>query len=306
MTSAELIIEVRKKKYQIIIVTLLIFAVAFVFQYRVLQTFSGTSTIIVNETNVTDLTGPSQFIGDFVNTNPSSVNRLFKLVYSSEMMTHLIKKFRLYEYYQIKEGSEFAYEKLVAKLAGRINLKKSDQYVIDITVTDKDRFQAASIANEISLRLNTLNENYIKSQLRRKVTIYEAIYAEVQKDLDNHENKMIEILKEYNGVILAIEKNKADVTNLKYSLIELSNSLKNKREELAKMKQLYSVYLNTLNKEHLETITIINFALPDYHSNTSTILIGSLAFALFSTCVMILMLNVYITHKKTIDLLFKK
>src|SRR6185436_3561476 len=126
MTSAELIIEVRKKKYQIIIVTLFIFAVAFVFQYRVLQTFSGTSSIIVNETNVTDLTGPSQFIGDYVNTNPSSVNRLFKLVYSSEMMNHLIKKFRLYEYYQVKEGSEFAYEKLVAKLAGRISMKKSD------------------------------------------------------------------------------------------------------------------------------------------------------------------------------------
>ncbi|MEP7167810.1 MAG: hypothetical protein ABI855_00410 [Bacteroidota bacterium] len=306
MTSEQMIIEVKKKKFPILIATFLIFLATFFFQYRVLQTFSASASFIVNATNVTDLSGPSQFIGDFVNSNSTTVNRLFKFAYSSEMMDHLIKQFRLYEYYQINASSEFAYGKVVSQLSKRIKLIKSDENVIEIVVTDRDRFQAASIANEVAAMLNKINENYIKNQLRRKLTLYEAIYVDVKNELDLHEDKMGHIVDGYNNIINTLAKNKVNVDALKYSLVELSNSLKSKRDELAKMKQLYSILLNTLDKEHMETITIINIAMPDYHSNTNTILIGSFFFSLLSACGMILFLNVYLTHKKTIDLIFKK
>ncbi|HKR03365.1 MAG TPA: hypothetical protein VJY62_01910 [Bacteroidia bacterium] len=306
MTSEQLIIEVKKKKFPIIIATVLIFLSTFFLQYRVLQTFHASSSIIVNETDVTDLHGPSEFIGDYVNASATSVNRLFKLVYSSEMMNHLIKTFRLYEYYQVDPASEFAYERVVGRLSGRISLKKVEQSIIDIEVTDRDRFQAASIANEIATMLNTLNENYIKSQLRRKVKLYEAIYIDAKNELEAHENKMDRTLSDYKNIMMTLERNKSDVETLKFSLIDLTNSLKNKREEFIKMKQLYSVMLNTLEKEHMDTITIINIAMPDYHSNTNMILIGSLAFSLLAACAMILLLNVYLTHQKAIHLLFQK
>ncbi|MEO5571862.1 MAG: hypothetical protein ABIT08_13285 [Bacteroidia bacterium] len=279
---------------------------SFVFQYRLLQTFHSSVSLIVNETDVTDLNGPSQFIGDFINTNASSVNRIFKFAYSSEMMDHLIKKFNLYKYYQIDPTQTFAYEKVISTLSNRIHLHKSEPTTIVITVTDRDRFQAASIANEIALMLNTINENYLKKQLKRKVALYEGIYLNVTKELDQHENQMIKILDSYKSIINTLEKNKGDVESMKYALIDLTTSLKSKREELIKVKQTYALLLETFNKEHLETITIINTALPDHTSNTNSILIVSFVFALIAVCSMIVVINIYLTNKKYVDLIFKK
>jgi capsular polysaccharide biosynthesis protein len=306
MTTEQLIIEIKNRKFLILTSFVVIFFLSFFVQYRVLQTFHSTAKIIVNETNITDLTGPSQFIGDFVNTNASSVNRLFKFAYSSEMMNYLITKFHLYEYYKIDPASEFAYTKVVEKFSTRISLAKTEQNVIEITVTDVDRYQAASMANEMAYMLNRINDNYIKSQLRRKIALYGAIYTDVKTELEEHENKMSQLLDEYRGIIKTFEKNKMDVESLNYSLIELWHSLQSKKDEWVKMKQIYSTMLNTLEKEHLDTITIINIAQPDYHSNTVEIFVGSFFFSLLAVCVIILLLNFYLKNKEIIDLLFKK
>src|ERR1051325_4789339 len=120
MTNEQLIIEVMKRKNKIIAGAVLVFILVFFIEYRVLQTFTSTASIIVNETDANDLNGPSQFIGDFINSNALSVNRIYKFTYSTEMMNHLIKKFNLYEYYGINQSVQFAYSKIVALLSNRI------------------------------------------------------------------------------------------------------------------------------------------------------------------------------------------
>ncbi len=306
MTTEQMIIEIKKRKTFFFISVILVFAGSFVSQYRLLQTFKSTAKIIVNETDVTDRNGPTQFVDDFINSTAPSVNRLFKFAYSSEMVNHLIKKFNLYTYYQIDPSQTFAYEKLVTLLCGRINLRKSEQNIIEITVTDKDRFQAASMANEIAQMLSTINEAYLKKQLKRKIVLYEGIYSSFKNDLDQHENKMLKILDNYKSLMTSLEENKMNVENVKHEFTDLINGLKNKTEELIKIKQRYVIMLETVNKEHLETITIINIALPDYRSNTFYILIMSVMIALITGCIMVVLLNVYLTHKKYIELIFKK
>ena len=308
MTNQQLIIEVNKRKYLIIISAAVIFFISYFVQSRVLQTFQSTSRFIVNETDITDLTGPSQFMKDFVNTNDASVNRLFRFAYSSEMMNYLIKKFRLYDYYQIDKSSEFAYERIVEKFSTRIKLKKTEENIIEITVTDLDRYQAAAIANEMAYKLNLINENYVKSQLRRKISLYGTIYADVKQELEADEKRMLPILDKYKDLITIFEKNKTDyeAANMKYSVIEMSRNLQNKREELIKTKQIYSTLLNTMEKEHIDTITIINIAQPDFHTNTLEIVVGSFFFSLMAICALILFLNFYVTHKENINILFRK
>lgn len=306
MTSEQMIIEIRKQKWRFTISTILIFTFTLMFQNRLLESYTSTTSFIVNETEVAYMNAPGQIISTPIDNNNSSVNRLFQFAYSNEMVNHLIKKFHLFDYYQISPGEQFAYEKLVTRLTNHIKLSRADLSIIKVSVSDHDRYQAAAIANEVVATLNAINERYLKTQLKNRITIYESLYTEIKKDLDAHEEKMNTILENYKAVINSLEKNKAEVESLKYSLIDLTSNLKNKRDEMIRMKGLYSVMLHTLNKEHFDTITNINTALPNYRSNTLSNVIISIFIASFALLVMILLLNFYLTYSHYIKLFFKK
>jgi capsular polysaccharide biosynthesis protein len=306
MTSEQMIIEVRKRKWRFLIFTVSVFILTLMFQSRIIESYSSTTSFIVNETEVAYLNGPGQVITSPIDNNNSSVNRLFQFVYSDEMAMHLIKKFNLYTYYQISPDEQFAYAKVVSRLSNHVKLSRSDLSIIKVSVSDKDRYQAAAIANDVVATLNTINERYLKNQLKTRINIYEALYLDLKNDLDAHEQKMSRILENYKFVIHSLEKSKNEVESLKYSLIDLTSNLKVKRDEMIRMRGLYSVMLQTLNKEHFNTITSINTALPNYRSSTVANVIISFVVALFAMCGMILLLNIYLTHTHHIKLFFRK
>jgi capsular polysaccharide biosynthesis protein len=306
MTFEETIKEIRKRKILFIGMPLMIFVFTYALQYRVFQTYESTSSFIVNETDMSDMSGPSEFKSNIINSYAINVNRILLFAHSSQMTDHLIKKYRLYLYYQIDPKSKFAHEKLVNRLTNNIRLKKSEFNIVGVTVRDRDRVMASSMANEIVTMINTINEAYLKTQLRRKIVLYQALYLDMQKGLAHEEDKILNIIESYKGLINSLEKNKIQTEGLRYSLNDLVNSIKNKKEEIVNMQQLNFVLLQTIDKEHLETLTVINWALPDYRSNVLSFLAVSFGITILFFFSMILLLNSYFTYRKQIYFLFGK
>lgn len=260
---------------------------------------------MVNETDNIDLSVPNQVNLEVLNANTIKVNRIFRFAYSTEMQNYLIKKFRLYTYYQIDSLSPFAYAKVIEKLSGRISLKNTSNNFIDLTVKDRDRHMPAAMANEIAAKLNIINEAFIKRQLKKKIGLYEELYLDIKKDMERNQDKMNSLIANFSALINSLEKNKVQTENLKYALIDLSNSLNSRRDEMIKTRQFFEIILKTLEKEPLETITVVNRALPDHHSNVLKFILISLGAAIWMFCLMIVLLYAYLKHQKYIQLIFK-
>lgn len=305
MNFEELITEFRKRKYIFIVVPVLIFVFAFGLQYRVLQTFQSSTTFIVNETDIYDYRNSKEDAkGNLVNDNVVNVNRIFLFAHSSEMMNHLIKKYRLFQYYQVDSTAPFAYARLVNRLSGNIHLMKKDFNIIEITVSDRDRVLPATMANEIVTKLNSINESYVKLQLKRKIVVNQGMHGYLKNELKQEDEKLAVLIENFKTAVKVYEKNKVEVTNLQFSLKDLSQNIINKENELIQIQQLNYVLLQTLEKEHLDTITVINMALPDYRSTFTPILLISFFVSILSFGLMIVLLNGYLIYKKEIYFLF--
>lgn len=304
MTSEQMILEIKKRKNLFIVSVLGIFILSYIVQYRLLQRFESTTSFIVNETDVIDLSVPTQVNLDILNQNAVTVNRIFRFAYSSEMQNYLIKKFHLYTYYQVDSSKKFAYAKVIEKLSKRISLKKTDINFIELTIKDRDRYMPAAIANDIVHKLNSINESFIKKQLRKKIILYEALYLDIKKDLEQNQDKMNNLIANFSVLITSLEKNKVQAESLKYALLDLSNSVKEKRDEMIKTRQFFEIILKTLDKESFETITVVNSALPDHHSNVLKFILISLGAAIWGFCLMVVLLYAFIKYQKYIHLIF--
>ncbi|MFI5219571.1 MAG: hypothetical protein ACHQNT_08780, partial [Bacteroidia bacterium] len=123
-------------------------------------------------------------------------------------------------------------------------------------------------------------------------------------DLEQSQDKMSVLISNFGGLIGSLEKNKVQVENLKYALLDLSNSIKNKRDEMIKTRQFFEIILKTLDKEPLETITVVKQALPDHHSKISLFLLVSFGASVWCFCLMVVMLYAFIKYQKYIRLIF--
>ena len=304
MTTLQLLSEIKKRKILFILLPAIVFVVAFGIFYKMFQQFSATASFIVNESDESDVNVSGQFNTDYFNKKDVNVNRLYRFAFSSEMEDFLIKKFDLYTYYQINPKEQLAYSRVVDRLAHSIRIQKTDPNIIQLTITDRDRFLPAAMANDFMTELNKINERYIKSQLRKKLVLYQALYLDSKNEVEQHELKIAQLLDNFKSVINSLDKNNADVNALKYALLDLSDSFKTKRDEMTKMKQMYSVMSQTLEKESLETITIINLAVPDYHSKIFQITMICLFLALIADCILVLWLNFYLSNLEYFQFFF--
>ncbi len=304
MTTEQIILEIKKRKKTFIVSLIGIFILSYVIQYKYLQYYKSTTGFIVNSTDAIELNVPDQVSLETLNENAVIANRIFRLAYSTEMQNYLIKKFHLYSYYKVDSLSDFAFARLSEKLSKRISLTKTDINFIELTVKDRDRVMPATMANEIASKLNSINEVYVKKQLKRKIAMYEALYVDIQKDLEQSQDKMGVLISNFGVLISSLEKNKVQVENLKYALLDLSNSIKNKRDEMIKTRQFFEIILKTLDKEPLETISVVKRALPDHHSKIPIFLGISFGASVWCFCLMVLMLYAFIKYQKYIRLIF--
>jgi hypothetical protein len=172
ITTGELLVALSKKKWLYSFLLILIFTGSvFLFRYSVLS-YTSTTTVVVIDGLKQENRNIEKQLPDFLLPS-DQFNRVLQVVNSSEMYDHLINKFNLYNHYAIDENNEFHYEMVIRKLRSCIEAKKTPYNSVSITVSDRYRYVAYEMANEIAVFANELNRKQLEIIQRKRVAVYE-------------------------------------------------------------------------------------------------------------------------------------
>ncbi len=196
-------------------------------------------------------------------------NRTYQMVTSSALQEHLIRKFKLLEHYEIDTTNEFYFEEAIAKLSGRIQVKKSPFNTIAVTVSDKHRYLAADMTNEIISYLDQLNKKLIVNSLKQKLNVFESLLKNMEKDNTNRSVFFNKQMADLNQILSRLEKqpiNSIAVMDLQSQLAQVISSLQRSTEDLMRMKVIYALTLQSIQDKNLPSIVVVQKARPSYRS----------------------------------------
>ena len=105
------------------------------------------------------------------------------LIFSDAMVSHLIKKFNLYDYYGIDHDDPYAYERVSRAVTERLQVDKKAMDVIGVTYRDRDGRMAVNILNELVAKLESINREEVEQTLERNLQVHEAARNDLAKSL---------------------------------------------------------------------------------------------------------------------------
>jgi uncharacterized protein involved in exopolysaccharide biosynthesis len=199
--SMDLIRFMFKHKWPIIIVTVIAAIASVIVSYTITPKFKS-SVILYPKTQVAvshalttaELIDPDDHIMNF--GDEEATEQLIQTLYSEDIRLAIIKKFNLFEHYNINTEGEYPMTTLHEEFSENIRFKKTEYQAVQIEVMDTDPQMAADIANEIASLLDkTLNrmQNEVAIEILRVVEHeYQTLMAEIdqlEKELQNFGNK---------------------------------------------------------------------------------------------------------------------
>lgn len=124
----------------------------------------------------------------------SEVSRLVLLSQSKALEDHIINKFNLFEHYDIDTTNSMKDYLVSEELRDHFTTTKTPDGIVQIEVVDKDRNLAANMANEIVVRLDTLNKTLINEKKVGLGQFYKQDLVEKQQRLELLRDSLIHIL----------------------------------------------------------------------------------------------------------------
>jgi hypothetical protein len=202
MTSSELIKKIRTKTKWIILVTLAAATASLIYYLRTPFVYESTVTFFIDDDDDQGLKFNENEQNNLILAKVSNGSRLYHLSKSSEMVDHLIKKFDLYHYYNIDSNSFSHYEKVNAVLQRNIFVIRKEYNSLAVTVKDLDKIVAANVANEIVVKLETMNRDFIISNIERKIKIYDKLIGNIKQESLEQTNELRMLINECKLLIL--------------------------------------------------------------------------------------------------------
>jgi hypothetical protein len=246
---------------------------------------------------------------DIVFIKSVDADRLFNMTTSSKMTRHLIEKFDLYKHYGIDKKKDFYLEKATVQLLSNITVTQTMHSAIAVKVQDMDKLMAANIANELFEYLNLMNKEILVETIEKKVKIYEQVLKNMRAQTDIQIQQLKEVLDKCNTLSnsgVAINKNDDFVVDLRLKLVQLASRLNITNNDIQKAVQLYGVSVESIQKQNLPTLTLINYALPEIKSNRRDIAMYMLGFSIVAAWAAAALIALYMRYKaelKSADLL---
>lgn len=251
---------------------LILFSGAFSFWLMKFQLFeySSQASFYISDNSVGASLGQNEELkfNDGVNLG-EQFNRAYLLVNSTEVYNHLIKKFNLIKHYQIDTTKEFYYEKALDKLSKSILIKKTPYNLIAVTVSDKYRYMAADMANEILAYLDKVNKSIAVKSLNRKLELYSRMIKNTQVDNEAKTTLFNNQMTEMNHLLSRLEKqptNSIAVLDLQSKLSGLMNAVDNSTNELIRMRLFYSLAVQSIQENNLPSVIVVKEARPSHQS----------------------------------------
>lgn len=243
----------RRKWLYLFLLTAIFIGSIYIFRYKFFK-YRSEVTVIVLDGFVYDQKNISQGLPDFM--LPSDpYNRIHQVINSTEMHRHLISRFHLYRHYGIDSTKEFSFERAVNVLKSNISSKKTTYNAVVISVTDRYRYVAAEIANEIASFANILNKRTLASIAQKRADIYGNIVTQLKRETDVKKTELENILRSLNA---SGSPQLADARDqLNRTIISLSTSV----EELVRTMRQNLFVKEALSKDQYPSIVITQYAM---------------------------------------------
>ena len=229
--------------------------------------------------------------------------RTYQLAYSDEMMNYLIKKFNLYNHYNIDTTHKGFYIRTVRKLSGNIGFRKIPPDLSIITVYDRNNEVAASIANAIVSKLDQMNKKYLADKLQANINFYESFVKESSTIGREQNDKFMKSLNAL-GRFRSSMKNDVELDN-SLSQIEVSvytavAKIQDVTSDLILAKNLYNNVISAQRAKNLPSLVVIKSAYPEVKSK-KIMLAGFSILAATLGCILVFA-GMYIYHSAKYEL----
>ncbi|ALO15391.1 polysaccharide export protein, MPA1 family [Salinivirga cyanobacteriivorans] len=123
------------------------------------------------------------------------VEQILQILNSDELKNKIIKKYNLYEHYEIAEDAQYPKTQLKKEYNSNISVERTKFMSVRIEVLDKDPQMAAKIANAISMYADTLMNDIKLKRAKIALELLKERYREEQNTIETLEDSLKEIRK---------------------------------------------------------------------------------------------------------------
>jgi uncharacterized protein involved in exopolysaccharide biosynthesis len=192
----------------------LLLVIGTIYSFLISEKFKATSIITVSQSN-SSLGGISSLINGQIGSfgsellgmaNPSQ-DIIFELLNSRSVLTNVIQKFNLIDYYQISDNN---IDKTIKAFRGDLVFEPTDNGMIEVSVINENPKTAADIANYLVNIVDDKNVNLNSEQARNNRIFIEKRYIKNSSDLKSAEDSMYKFQKKY-GIFALPEQLEASI-----------------------------------------------------------------------------------------------
>lgn len=124
------------------------------------------------------------------------ITQLLHAVTSTEMTDHLIERFQLGSHYKVASVNPFHLELTTKRLLNNMDVRVIDKFTITITIKDRDRELAATMANACFDKLQAIEQAQRMEHLENNMAIYERIITSTKQSASDQADRLIELIRE--------------------------------------------------------------------------------------------------------------
>ncbi len=159
---------------------LLAFGISYTIKPRFKSTAVFYPAVTQSVSNLMDVKGGSG--KDFlVYGEESEAERVIQILNANEIREFIVKKYNLWDHYEINEESPKAYTKMYKKFNENISFRRTEYNSVEISVLDTDPNKAAGMANDMLFMLDSLKNRIQRERAAEGLRVVQTKYEEMEQ-----------------------------------------------------------------------------------------------------------------------------
>jgi hypothetical protein len=256
-----------QKRYRLLLMALLVFAVSFALFKVFYIKHTSVVTFLIDDTNPQLIASSEaeQFVLSHLIAMGTS--RLQLLLFSDEMAKRLDKSILLGTHYQLNKNDSNYIRDMLAQMHSCIKIIKGNFNATKIEVTDRNKEFAATMANSLFDNLVDMNRQTVYKNLMYKKEIYNLDFSQLQQKNNSDYENLVKALQELRANYNSAGKNYEDMPYSTRDLITLLSDYRTSSDDLKKSFLKLQMTSVAVNDTSLQTMFLINRAYPQENLN---------------------------------------
>lgn len=293
--------EVIRRKWLLLLVFAVVFSVSFLFLYDKNKKYQSSVQLLINETDLIELSTPSAYKADAFMTSGYNTSRMLLFVKSTVVLKSVVKNLKLAKHYGLDERDSTSFQIAINYLSSRSRARTIEMGILELLVIDSDQIMAEKIANQFVLELNSFNNSIIIDQLKRKNNMYNSLY-EFSKAEEEIQRQALKIL--FDSLLARQSHDGRELLKWDYissEYLKLVKGIETNAREKIRIKELYSLVEQQIKSNNFNTITVLREAYTEDKKMLEKSLLISFIITFFSLYALIF---IFMNHHQ-IRLFFK-